>query len=105
MVVLRDDNPTFGGVDASNFASRVAGGETTEGDGFLDYNEYDQGSCYRNIASLSGEMLADPSDLAGTGNPDVSYKEPNLCDRSTLFTPGCFSTPVIVKSEIILQKM
>ena len=105
MVVLRDDNPTFGGMTASDFASRVAGGETTEGDGFLDYNEYDQGSCYRNIASLSGEMLADPSDLAGTGNPDVSYKEPNLRDRSTLFTPGCFSTPVIVKSEIILQKM
>ena len=94
---LGDVNSVFGSLTAFAFASRVAGGEITEGDGLLDYNEYNQGTYFCNVTSLSGEMLADTSGLVGSDNPDVGYKKPNLRDRSTLFDPGRFSSPAIDK--------
>ena len=38
MVGLWNTNPTFGGLTISDFASCVAGGEITEGDGLLECN-------------------------------------------------------------------
>ena len=60
---------------------------------FAVYNEYDQGIYSRNVASLSGEVLADTSDLAASGNPGIGYEELNLRDRSILFAPDRFSSP------------
>ena len=60
---------------------------------FAVYNEYDQGIYSRNVASLSGEVLADTSDLAASGNPGIGYEKLNLHDRSTLFAPDRFSSP------------
>ena len=40
---LGDANFTFGGLTASNFTSRVAGGEIMEGNELLECNVYDQG--------------------------------------------------------------
>ena len=71
IVGLGDVSPTFGGLTASDFASRVAGSESTEGDGLLEYNIYDQGDYSRNVASLSCESLANNSGLAGSSQPDA----------------------------------
>ena len=102
MVELGDKNPSFGDLTASDFASRVVCDEITKGDRLLNYNEYDQGSYFRNFVSISGELFVDPSNLAGFGNPDVGYDKPNLRDRSSFFAPGCFYFPAIVKLESTL---
>ena len=95
-VGLEDDNPTFGGLSASDFTSRVAGGEITAGDGLMDYGNYDGGYSH-NIASISGEMLDDHSTLAGSVEGGDSG--PNIRDRSTLFGPARYNSPATVKPE------
>lgn len=72
---------------ASDVASRIADGESTEGDGLMNYSAYKQGNYSRNIASLSGEVLTDPSALAGSGSgDDGGFNQPILRDRTALFT-------------------
>ena len=98
-----DKHLTFGGLAVSDFASRVVSVEITEGDGVLDCNGYDQDSYSRNVASISGEILVDPSDLAGSGNPDIGYDKPNFRDRSALFSTSSFSSLAILKLEDIFK--
>lgn len=91
-----DANPTFRGLSASDFTSRVAGWQITEGDGSMDYSNYDEGDYSRNVTSLYWEVLTDPSALTSSG--DSGYK-PNLRDRSILFAPSRYISPVTVKPE------
>lgn len=53
LVGLGNDNPTFGCLSASDFASRAAGWEIIEGDGLMDVGIYTQGVYSRNCLSLS----------------------------------------------------
>lgn len=99
MVGLGNVNPAFGVLSASDFASRVADGDITEDDEFLDY----MGDYSRKLASLSGDVLVDSSTLVffstlvGFGN--VGFNIPNLRDRSALLAPRPFHSPATVKSE------
>ena len=53
----------------------------------MNYSAYKQGNYSRNIASLSGEVLTDPSALAGSGSGgDGGFNQPILRDRTALFT-------------------
>ena len=86
-VGLGDANHTLGGLTASDVASRIADGESTEGDGLMNYSAYKQGNYSRNIASLSGEVLIDPSALTGSSSGgDSGFNQPILRDRTALFT-------------------
>ena len=54
------------------------------------------------MASLSGESLADTSGLVDSVQPNASYKNPNLRDRTTPFTLCRLSSPAIDKSDVKL---
>ena len=71
----------------------MADGDITEDDGLLEY----MGDYSRNLASLSGDVLAESSNLAGSG--DVGFSRPNLLDRSTLLSSLPFHSPATVKPE------
>ena len=51
----------------------------------------------RNLASLSGDVLAYSSTLAGSG--DVGFSRPNLYDYSALLAPRSFYSPATAKPE------
>ena len=103
-VWLGDANYTLGGLTASDVASRIADGESTEGDGLMNYSAYKQGNYSRNIASLSGEVLIDPSALVGSSSGgDSGFNQPILRDRTALFTSNWYNSPVVVKPECALK--
>ena len=77
----------------------MADGDITEDDGLLEY----MGDYSRNLASLSGDVLAESSNLAGSG--DVGFSRPNLRDRSTLLSSLPFHSPATVKPERVLKSI
>ena len=53
----------------------------------MNYSAYKQGNYSRNIASLSGEVLINPSALTGSSSGgDSGFNQPILRDRTALFT-------------------
>ena len=56
------------------------------------------------MASLSGEILADTSGLVDSVQPNASYKNPYLRDRTTPFILCRLSSPAIDKPDVKLQK-
>ena len=73
-------NPTFGGLIASNFDSRIASGEITENAEDHDSLMYDNNEYSRNISSLGGGTLEGASGLAGMG----AFEKPKLRNHKAL---------------------
>ena len=77
-----DLNPTFGGLTASDFVSRVAGSDIMENANDRETVMQDPDEYIRNLGSLGGAAFNNSTVFAGSTS---AFDRPNVRDRQALF--------------------